>query len=485
MNIDDLHNDSRARAADRRAQLLNAALLTLGLAAAAPALAAGTRAAPATLSEFRACEPARLPQPFAGRAQCATLSVAENRAVGGGRRLELPVLRITAAEPGSEPPLFVLNGGPGGPNLARVMPLVGTARARDTYYIGYRAADGSSELQCPEISAQLAAPGLLAPENLRRIEQAAANCAQRLAAAGIDVNDYTMFDVIDDLEDVRRAIGERRVSLLSISYGTRVAQFYARRYPRRIHRSVMMGTNPPGHFVFSARVNDQVLARLSELCAADQQCASQAPDLRRTILRALQAGARNGGRIDDGRTQLALFFALYSRAQFRPFLEAAVAAEAGDLSKLEAIGQSALGGINKMIWGDLLAKGSIDSDRYAELAPTFAATGESMGSPSDLLYQSFARDWPRASIPREYHRAVRDRTPTLLINGDIDVATPLRFVRDELLPYLPNGELIVLKDYGHSDYPRQGAAIDQMVASFLTTGTPDRSGLKEDPYVFQ
>lgn len=460
-------------------------IAVIGLALAALSLPWQAQAAPRALGEFQPCQPAKLPEPFAGRAECATLTVAENRAAQGGRLLELPVLRITAAQRSSEPPLFVLNGGPGGPNLARVLPLAGVARTRDTYYIGYRGADGPSPLHCPEITARFAVPEILSPGSLQHIEQAAAACARRLAATGIDVNDYTILDVIDDLEDVRKALGERRVSLLSVSYGTRVAQFYARRHPRRIHRSVMLGTNPPGHFVFSARVSDQVLRRLSELCAADSHCAAQTPDLRRTILRALQAGAQGRSQIDDGKTNMALFYSLYGRGQFRPFLEAAVAAEAGDLSQLEAAGQVTIDMSKQMIWGDLLAKGSIDSYRYAELAPTFRATAESMGSPSDLVYQSFTRGWPQASIPQEYRRAVRDETPTLLINGDIDVATPLTFVRDELLPYLPNGQLVVLKDYGHSDFSRQGPAIDQMIASFLGTGTPDRSGLKEDPYLFQ
>jgi pimeloyl-ACP methyl ester carboxylesterase len=459
-------------------------IAVIGLALAALSLPLQLHAAPRVLGEFQPCQPAKLPEPFTGRAECATLTVPENRAAPRGRRLELPVLRIAAAERSAEPPLFVLNGGPGGPNLARVLPLAGVARNRDTYYIGYRGADGASPLQCPEITARFAAAELLSPDNLQHLEQATAACARRLAAAGIDVNDYTILDVIDDLEDVRKALGERRVSLLSISYGTRVAQFYARRHPRRIHRSVMLGTNPPGHFVFSARVNDQVLGRLSELCAADSHCAARTPDLRRTLLRALQAGAQGSGQLDDGKTNMALFFSLYGRGQFRPFLEAAVAAEAGDLSKLQAAGQVTIDMSRQMIWGDLLAKGSLDSHRYAALAPTFGATAESMGSPSDLLYQSFTRGWPQASIPEEYHRAVRDETPTLLINGDIDVATPLTFVREELLPHLPNGQLVVLKDYGHSDFSRQGPAVDQMVASFLTTGTPDRSGLKEDPYRF-
>ena len=48
-------------------------------------------------------------------------------------------------------------------------------------------------------------------------------------------------DAIQDLDDVREAIGAEQINLMGVSYGTRVAQQYAKRYPRstrtRDHRS--------------------------------------------------------------------------------------------------------------------------------------------------------------------------------------------------------------------------------------------------------
>ena len=51
----------------------------------------------------------------------------------------------------------------------------------------------------------------------------------------------------------RRALGYGRVDLLSESAGTRTAMIYAWRHPQSIHRSVMIGVNPPGHFLWYPR----------------------------------------------------------------------------------------------------------------------------------------------------------------------------------------------------------------------------------------
>lgn len=478
--------DAGTRMPSSRAARWGILALTSGLLAAS-STAFCASADQRVLSDFQPC-PARyqLPEPIADKAQCATLTVPENRAAPAARTLVLPILRLRASDPNPGAPVFVLNGGPGQPNLDRVLPLVRIGQARDVVYVGYRGAEGSTVLQCAEVNAQLDAPEIFAAASLERIAAAGGACARRLERSGIDLARYTMLDVIDDLEAARGALGYDTINLFSSSYGTRVAQYYARRHPQRIARSVMLGVNPPGHFVFSARMNDEILSRLSQLCAADGWCSTKTKDLRHSVLHALQLSGQHGNaHVDAGKTHLALFYSMYRRDAFRSFAEAAIAAEHGDWSGLAGLGRMSRDGVKTMVWGDLLSKGILDTYRYAELEATFSTTAESMGSPFDLLYQSIGRHWPRFPFPEEYHRAVPDPTPTLLINGDLDVATPLAFAESELLPHLPNGKLLVLKDYGHGDIVRQGPALDQIVATYLATGQLDASLLKDDPYVFR
>jgi pimeloyl-ACP methyl ester carboxylesterase len=107
-----------------------------------------------------------------------------------------------------------------------------------------------------------------------------------------------------------------------------------------------------------------------------------------------------------------------------------------------------------------------------------------MGSPWDAFYASLAAGWPIPPTPPKYLRAATDLTPTLIINGDIDVSTPLVFIERELMPFLPNGKLVVLKDYSHNDFMRQEEAVGHMIAGFFRNGMVDQSRIAADPFVF-
>lgn len=466
-----------------RSGLASVAALAAGVLGSA--LLAPSGAAAASLSAFGACPPDSAPLQGAPNARCATLTVLEDPARPEGRKIELPLMKIPAKSANPGAPVFVLNGGPGDRNLGSVLPTLAIQKDRDVYYLGYRGADGSVVLDCPEIDALVTAPGLLSPANLKALGAASAACMTRLQGEGYDLSRYSMLDAIADHEAAAAALGVERINLYSNSYGTRLAQFYSRLHPARIYRSVMIGTNPPGHFVFSAYVNDRVVARASELCRMDKACSAQTGDLRAAILAALhQQETGKGGGLDDTRSQLALFLALYGRDQTIAFAKAALAAQKGDTQPLQAMGEAGAVGLKRVIWGDILSKGALDSYHYPALEPSFAAKGASMGSPLDTLFQAVARPWPKNEPPPGFRRAAYDRTETLVLNGDLDVATPLVFVEGELMPYLPNGHLVAFKDYGHNDFDRMGEALSEPLALYFRTGEVDRAALKPDPYRF-
>ena len=52
---------------------------------------------------------------------------------------------------------------------------------------------------------------------------------------------------------------------MSESAGTRVAMIYAGRYPKSIHRSVMIGVNPPGNFIWDPKTTDEQIDRYARL----------------------------------------------------------------------------------------------------------------------------------------------------------------------------------------------------------------------------
>jgi len=200
-------------------------------------------------------------------ADCGTLVVPENRADPGSRLIALPLTRIRAssADPGA--PIFRLEGGPGISNMT--FPLASRlVQNHDLVLVGYRGVDGSVRLDCPEVESAIGrATDLLSEAYFDAYAAAFRACADRLMEDGADLAGYGLPQQVEDLEAARAALGYERIDLLSESAGTRTAMIYAWRHPERINRSVMLGVNPPGHYLWDQGVTDEQIARYAELRA--------------------------------------------------------------------------------------------------------------------------------------------------------------------------------------------------------------------------
>ena len=73
------------------------------------------------------------------------------------------------------------------------------------------------------------------------------------------------------------ALGYGRIDLLSESAGTRTAMVYSWRHPDSINRSVMVGANPPGNFLWDPSATDEQIARYADAVREGQLAAATAP----------------------------------------------------------------------------------------------------------------------------------------------------------------------------------------------------------------
>ena len=187
--------------------------------------------------------------------------------------------RILARSSHPLAPIFYLNGGPGITNMT--FPQANRLAAQhDVVMVGYRGVDGSSVLNCPEVTAALEnSADYLAKASLSAYSQAFASCAKRLERSGVDLAGYTLAEQADDIEAARVALGYKRIDLLSESAGTRLAMIYQWRYPNSVDRSVMVGVNPPGNFIYSGAEIDQGIERYSALCAQQPACRARTNNL--------------------------------------------------------------------------------------------------------------------------------------------------------------------------------------------------------------
>lgn len=416
-------------------------------------------------------------------ADFGTIAVLENRGKPTSRLINLPVIRIHTRAKIPAEPIFGFTGGPGISNMkwGRLDSLLSN---HDFVMVGYRGVDGSTVLDCPEVEKALKGDAdPLDEESLRNIGRAWTACAQRLTAQGVDLDGYTMLEVIEDTEAARRALGYERIHLLSVSYGTRVAYLYGLRHPESIHRSAMIGVNPPGRFVWEPQIIDAQLKYYAALWSRDSLMSAKSPDLYATMRSVLSNMPRKWFvfSINPGKVKIVTFALLYHRKTATMVFDAYVAAEQGDISGLALMSLAYDYVLPSMfIWGDLASKAvSADFDSSRNYVLDMELPNAPLGSPlSKLLWGSGSYGhWPTQQLPDKFRKPNQSDIETLLLSGSLDFSTPAEFATRELLPSLRNGKQIILSEFGHVGdiWDVRPENTSRILTSFYKTGIPDTS----------
>ena len=421
-------------------------------------------------------------------ADCGTLVVPENRADPQSRLIALPVTRIRALTDQPAEPVFYLEGGPGITNT-RFDQASRYVEDRDVVLVGFRGVDGSVRLECPEVATALVhSTDFLSDEFYRESGEAYRACADRHTDEGVDLAGYGLPQEADDLEDARLALGYDRVHLLSQSAGTRRAMIYAWRHPDSVHRSVMIGANPPGHFLWDPDTMDEQLDRYTALCAEDPSCSERTDDLAATMS---MSSAQMPDRwlflpINESNVRVLAFYGMMESSldvsqQPAPLtFDAWLSAAEGDASGLWY--QSFFGEIFPipMVWGQYAATASIDARAVRDYFASVEEHEENLGYVGTAFAWGggqLAESWPAVPEGKAYDRVRTSDVETLLIGGELDTSTPPQVATEELLPYLPNGDEVVLPALGHtmSFFAEQPEAGTRLINTFLASGRVDDS----------
>jgi pimeloyl-ACP methyl ester carboxylesterase len=423
-------------------------------------------------------------------ADCGTLVVPENRAQPGSRLIALPVTRIKARSDHPGAPVFRLEGGPGISNM-HFKKANRLADNHDVVLVGYRGVDGSVRLDCPEVSSALKhSAEFLGQKSFRASARAFRDCAARLQQDGVDLGGYTLPQQVDDLEAARRALGYGPINLVSESVGTRLAMIYAWRYPRSIHRSVMIAVNPPGHFLWDPKATDELIGRYSRLCAQDASCSKRTDDLAASMRNtAAHMPDRFWGLpIAAGNAKIASFYGLMeSTSESAPLsapmtIDSWISAANGDASGFWFLSLMAkMAFPDAFVWGEVAAVSRADTwaaDRYFAKGPH---RKDSILGNAGTEFHFGGGGWTHAFPPApdagEYSKVQDSNVETLLVNGTLDFATPAKFGIQELLPHLRNGHKVVVAELGHSGtfWTYEPKASTRLLNTFFDTGKVDTS----------
>jgi pimeloyl-ACP methyl ester carboxylesterase len=375
-------------------------------------------------------------------ARCGKLSVPENPAEPSGTRIELSIAVIPAISTKARPdPLFLIAGGPGQGTQDMYADTAGAfaglRRERDIVLVDQRGTGRSNRLGCKtpdELWEQQADPA--------QFEALARKCLAELKARP---QYYTTSIAVRDLDAVREALGYEHINLYGISYGTRVAQHYARRYPERLRTVILDGVVEPTLALGPTMALDAAHAVDSALerCHRDAACEKAWPDVpaqfaalrqklsvAKVLVRLQHPVTGKPEQVELGPDHLAAVARLlaysprtagllplviheaYTHGNFLP-----LAAQAATISDQTA-DLLALGMHNSVVCSEDLPY--VDAARIdrAALDRTFMGTKLFDG------LQAMCRIWPRGPVDADFKSPLSSQVPALLLSGELDPVTP-------------------------------------------------------------
>jgi pimeloyl-ACP methyl ester carboxylesterase len=436
-----------------------------------------------------ALKPCRLEHPShmsAVDAECGKLSVLENAADPASRRIQLNIARVPAVSRRKKlDPMFVLAGGPGmgatafftgvSPAFARIR------RDRDIVLVDQRGTGDSNGLQCEldEDSLMRASPDELVDETRRCLDSLTQHADPRF---------YTTSIAVKDLDRVRAALGYEQINVYGVSYGTRVAQHYVRRYPNRSRSVILDGVVPPELALGPSIALDAEAALHSILnrCRKDSACAGKfgnPVEAYQALRKSLQRGTvilsladpTTGERVKlDFSTEhlvTVLRLASYSAEQAALLpLSLDMANKDGNYAPLASQFL-----IVSKAYDDAIAFGMHNSVVCSEDVPFYdparidrkALDQTFLGSAQVDALISICKVWPRGPVDSDFHAPLHSNVPALLLSGGNDPVTPAA-LGTQAAKGFTRGVHVVLSGLGHGQLT--APCVDRVMAQFVERG---------------
>lgn len=192
-----------------------------------------------------------------GDLQCATLVVPLDHRDPGGRKIEISVVRRPADDPGRRLGSLVVNpGGPGGSGVEFVRDGAQQyfdAETRSRFdVIGFdpRGVGKSAPVRClPDDEPEPDGAG-----GVEQIQRSVTACAERTGGV---LPHMTTAATARDMELLRIALGDEKLTYLGISYGTVLGATYADLFPDRVRAMVLDGPVDPAVWFGDRTVMDR------------------------------------------------------------------------------------------------------------------------------------------------------------------------------------------------------------------------------------
>jgi pimeloyl-ACP methyl ester carboxylesterase len=421
--------------------------------------------------------------------QCGKLSVPLDPQRPEGSTIELFVARIASLSATPRPdPLVLITGGPGQSTVDFYLQTRGAfeqiRRDRDLILLDQRgtgrsAAGFTCMIEDETLAMETASAALLA--------DVAARCLDELER---DPRFYTTSVAVRDLEQLRVALGVSEWNVYGISYGTRVAQHYLRRYPASTRAVILDGVVPaelvlgPDIAPFAQRALDEIFAR----CSSAEHCARRFGDLaaRFAALRAQIAAApisvdapeARSGKVRSlsvGAAELNAVVRLMSYSAATASLLPLVISEAGDGNLAPLAAQAGL--FSQAISGSL-GFAMHNAVACTEDLPFLDAAGPAPdGDPylGTMIVDglvAICADWPEGVRDPDFKEPVVSDHPVLMLSGANDPITPPSYAAQAIAGGLRNAAHVIGPGQGHG--MAGVGCVPRLMRVFLERPEPER-----------
>ncbi|MEU9872591.1 alpha/beta hydrolase [Actinomadura sp. NPDC048021] len=477
-------------------------------AAAAGAVALTGVAAPATASPASPA-PAAPRSPSAvdwracgddGKAECATLRLPIDWSRPDGPAFGLAIARRKALDPDARVGTLVFGpGGPGDSGVQRVTRLTGgidrfsdeLRRRFDIVSFDPRGIGASHPVTCSAVLLRAAPSPVIenAAQFRATLDHNARLRADCRARTGPLYDHADTLSTVRDVDAIRAALGEPKLTFHGSSYGTLLGEMYAETFPRRVRAMVLESVDD--HSVPDARrfLTSELAAAQDSFdqfvawCERSQDCALHGKDVR-AVWRDLRARAARGELPDPSSPGAALpEFGLVLMA-YKSFYGPDWAELASKLAALDAAPPLRAGSrpaaapkaeetATDPFTAQFCSDWSLpvrDYGEYARLMRRTEKVAPDMTFARPVMAISACLGWPQPVRNPQHRLRVRGSAPILLANAVHDPATPYSWAQNVARQLGPAGRLLTYAGAGHGSYGR-GPCMQNTIDAYLTTLT--------------
>ena len=398
-------------------------------------------------------------------ARCGTFARPLDPAGGVDGEIRLRVAVVPALNLTPEPDAFVpIAGGPGQGSVqfyaSYSHAFEPVRRNRDILLVDQRGTGESATMDCEFDDDFL--DGNYSAETTRQYTE---QCLDELPW---DARFFTTSVAVADLDAIREALGYPALNVYGVSYGSRVAQHYARRFPHKTRTVILDGVVPPQKALGPeiATESQKAVDRILSRCIEDTQCNERFPNIDatfETVLAQLIEAPReltvphpSTGRPESmtfGRNEFAIAVRLLAYNPRSIALLPLLLHEAGTEHFVPLASQFAM---TMVSLSDAIAIGMHNSVMCSEDLPFIddaeidrAALEASYLGPLQLdALKVICSVWPSGPVDDDFKTPLATDLPVLLLSGDADPITPPAYA-ELAMAEMSNARHLIGRDQGH------------------------------------